>query len=64
MMCWCRDTQALTVQGVRQDDWDHYFELIEQGRLPLEANGVGLEDYYEYMQARFCTHTKTHGCAK
>ena len=40
----------------RQDEWNHYFELIEQGKLPSETDGIGLEDYYEYMQAR--CHTR------
>ena len=33
-----------------QQDWDHYWELVDAGVLPLETEGIGLEDYYEYMQ--------------
>ena len=48
----------------RQDDWNHYFELIEQAKLSSETDGIGLEDYYEYMQARCRTRALARKSAR
>ena len=33
------------------DDWEHYMDLMHEGVLSLDTDKVGLEDYYDYMQA-------------
>jgi len=49
---WLRSISDARRNRTYQDDWNHYFELIQEGKLPKDTcnTTIGLEDYYEYIQ--------------